>query len=75
MRSTNTRSARGIERQLNVNAVLARTDEGERVRFVDQALQTFDAPLHFAGAHEVAQPTDDLAGADGLLLPLRRALP
>jgi hypothetical protein len=30
-------------------------------------LQTFDAPFHFAVAHEIAQPAHDLPGPNGLL--------
>ena len=43
----------GVELQLNVDPMLARADQRERIRFIDEALQAFDPPFRFPGAHEV----------------------
>ena len=57
----------GIERKLHVDLVLARADQRQGIGLVDQPLQAFDVPLGLSMAHEIAQPADDLAGADRLL--------
>jgi hypothetical protein len=56
----------GVEQDLDVDAVLARPDECEGVRFVDQARQILHPPLGRAVRDEVAQAPHDLAGAHRL---------
>ena len=67
MRSTKHLIAARIELELDVDAMLARADQRQRIRFVDQRWQAFDPPLHLAVRHEVAQAAHDLAGTNRLL--------
>ena len=55
-----------IEVEAKLNALLAGAGEAERAGFLDQFGKAFDAFLGFAPGHEIAQPPDDLPGADRL---------
>ena len=58
---------RRIDLKAHPDAVLLRPNEGEGARFLDQLVDAFDAPLALATRDEIAQPADDLAGAQRLL--------
>ena len=56
-----------VERESQLQALLARADQSQRRRLLDQLGDALDAPFGLAAQHEVAQAADDLAGADRLL--------
>src|SRR5689334_24726 len=56
-----------VELERDPHAEILRSHQCQRARLLDQFLDAFDLPLALAARHEVAQPSDDLAGAQGLL--------
>ena len=56
----------GVEGEPHADAVLLRADQGKRARLLDQLGDALDALLAFPAADEVAQPPDDLPGAQRL---------
>ena len=50
-----------------MHAFVLDADQRERARLLDELLDVLDAPLAFAAGDEIAQPADDLAGAQRLL--------
>ena len=57
----------GIEPEGHRDAVLPRAHQGERAGVLDQLGQALDPAVAFAAGHELAQPADDVAGAQGLV--------
>ena len=64
--SASTKSARGSKFEAHPHAFVLGADQRERARLLDQLLGVFHAPLAFAPGDEIAQPADDLAGAQRL---------
>ena len=56
-----------IELEAHPHAVLLGADQRQRARLLDQLGEALDPPLGFAARDEIAQPADDLAGAQRLL--------
>ena len=56
-----------VEIEAQLHALLAGAGEAERAGLLDQLGEAFDALLGFAARDEIAQPPDDLAGAQRLL--------
>ena len=56
-----------VELEPQVDALFARPGEAERAGFLDQFGDAFNALFQFAARDEIAQPADDLAGAQRLL--------
>ena len=54
---------RGIKGIAHADVVLLRADERERARLFDQFRQAFDVAFGLATRNEIAQATDNLAGA------------
>ena len=57
---------RVVEFELQIDALFPRAGEAERAGFLDQLGDAFNTLLRFAAGDEIAQPADDLPGAQCL---------